>query len=70
MLQSQVKLTVDTSDLVFGDQGAVHSHSEPGSETWRDRENLEEDKDTTFIDSDSETKNTNHLLLSQERTFP
>ena len=64
MLQSQVKLTVHTSDLVIGDQDAVHSHSDPESETWTWR------KDTTFnFDSDSETKNTNHLLLSQERTF-
>ena len=30
MLQSQVKLTVHTSDLVIGDQDAVHSHSDPG----------------------------------------
>ena len=34
MLQSQVKLTVHTSDLVIGDQNAVHSHSDPESETW------------------------------------
>ena len=59
MLQSQVKLTVDTSDLVFGDQGAVHSHSEPGGDTWRDRENLEEDKNTSFnLYPDAETYNT------------